>query len=164
MSLASRTLGWIDMQGYRLTDAEKRRLTIPLKFAPALCALFAAVSLAQQSVAGFAALAVIAFVGGLLPRHLFDYLYAVALEPLLRTGLPPTNPPQRHFACLMGSAMLATAAVGFAVGFDALAWTLGLAFIGAATLVTLTNWCLPSFIYNLTVGRAQSHHSSRAVM
>lgn len=153
MSFASRSLQWIDMQGYRLSEAEKRRLTVPLKFAPALCTIFGALSLYQQSVPGLAVLAALAFAGALLPRHPFDYLYGFTLASLLRTGWAPTNPPQRRFACFMGAGMLATSAVAFAFGYPAVALVVGLSFVGAAALQALTNWCLPSFIYNLAVAQ-----------
>ena len=36
----------------------------------------------------------------------------------------------------------------FAAGVDPLAWVVGLFFVSVATVVTITNWCLPSLIYN----------------
>ena len=149
--------GWllrnVDMQGYRLTAEQKRRLAVPLRFAPALCALLGAAFVVTQWPPGLFALAATALAGALLPRHLFDYAYALALEPLLKTGAAPANTPQRRFACAMGAVMLTVSGAAFAAGVDPLAWVVGLFFVSVATVVAVTNWCLPSAIYNALLVR-----------
>lgn len=148
MSLQERTLAWLDMQGYCLTDEEKRRLAVPIKFAPAVCFTITAASVAFQWWPGLAALSAVAFAGGILPRHPFDYVYGVALNPLLKTGWAPANAPQRRFACLMASALLAATAWGFAADVAAVGWGVGMFTAAAMFVVASTNWCMPSFIYN----------------
>ena len=113
--MRERMLAWIDMQGYGLTVAEKSSLTIPLKFAPGLCAALGTVFIATQSVPGLAVLAGVALAGAILPRHPFDYFYGAALDPLLHTGWAPPSPPQRRFACAMATVMLALIAGAFAL-------------------------------------------------
>lgn len=142
------------MQGYCLTDDEKRRLTVPLKFAPFLCWSIGAIGLALQSWPVLATLSAIALVGGVLRRHPFDYAYAATLDRVLRTGMPPHNAPQRRFACVMASSMLALSAVGFAADSAAVGWAFGGAFVAASFVVWTTNWCLPSFIYNTALSLA----------
>lgn len=154
MAMRARTLGWLDMQGYCLTDEEKRRLAIPLKFAPFLCWGIGTAGLALQSWPILATLTVIAFVGGVLPRHPFDYVYAITIERVVRTGMPPANTPQRRFACLMAASMLGLAAWGFAAGVDEVGWVFGGMFSAASFLVWTTNWCMPSFIYNTALSLA----------
>lgn len=144
--------GWalrnVDMQGYHLSDAEKRRLAVPLRFAPGLCALLGATFLGTQWAPGLFVLAGTALAGALLPRHPFDYAYGVLLARPLRTGVAPSNTPQRRFACAIGAVLLTVTGASFAAGVDPLAWVVGLFFVSVATVVTITNWCLPSLIYN----------------
>jgi hypothetical protein len=147
-SFAARSLGWLDMQGYHLSDEEKRRLTVPLKFSSALCTLFGATFVVTQWAPGLFVLAGTALAGALLPRHPFDYAYGVLLARPLRTGWAPRNTPQRRFACAAGAAMLGAAGAFFVAGNDAVAWIVGLSFVAVAFVVTTTNWCLPSLIYN----------------
>ena len=82
------TLRNVDAQGYHLSDAEKRRLAVPLRFAPGLCALLGATFLGTQWAPGLFVLAGTALAGALLPRHPFDYAYGVLLARPLRTESP----------------------------------------------------------------------------
>lgn len=147
-SLAVRSLAWIDMQGYYLSDEEKRRLTVPIKFAPGVCMVAALTLVVMGSGAGLLVLAGFALAGALLPRHPFDYAYGLLLARPLRTGPAPRNTPQRRFACALGAVLLAGSGALFVGGYGAAAWVVGLAFVVVAFVVTTTNWCLPSLIYN----------------
>lgn len=148
------SLASLDSQGYCLTEEEKRRLTVPLKFSSGLCAVLGAAFVIAGWVPGLLAVAAIAVAGAVLPRHPFDYLYRYLLNPVLGTGLAPRNTPQRRFACAGGAAMLGGSAWLFTGGYDAAAFALGGAFVAVAVVVTATNWCLPSFIYNNVLVRA----------
>ncbi len=148
MTFSARTLQWLDMQGYQLSDEEKRRLTLPLKFPLVLCTAFGAAFVANAWAPGLGGLAVLAFLGALLPRHPFDYVYGWVVNPLLRTGWAPLKPPQQRFSCAVASVMLGTIASAFVLDYGLLAWSLGAAFVALATIPTLTNWRLPSYLYN----------------
>lgn len=118
-----------------------------------LCMIFGAAFVATQLIPGLLALSAVAFAGALLPRHPFDYLYIALVNPLLKTGPVPRNTPRRRFACAVGASFLAGTAAFFAGGYDVAAIALGLFFVAVALVVSVTNWCLPSFIYNKLLTR-----------
>ena len=142
MSIAARTSKWLDMQGYALSEQEKRRLVVPIKVAPVLCTGVAAAALATQSAGGFALLALIALAGAALPRHPFDYLYGWSLSRALGTGWAPRTPGRRKLQCGAASVMLAATAAAFGLGYTTAGIINGAAFLAVGITVTLTNWCV----------------------
>ena len=94
MTFMAWTRSCIDMQGYDLSVEEKRALSLPIRFSPAVCGAFAAVLLVLQWPIGLFALAATAAAGTIMPRHPFDYAYNYLLDPILKTGsAPPRSAP-----------------------------------------------------------------------
>lgn len=141
----------LTMQGYGdLSDKERRGLWIGLRFSPALCVAGSALGAALASPAVLLAMAATALTGGFLTsRHPFDYLYNAALRPLLGGPEVPPSPAPRRFACQLATPWLVAIAVAFIAGAPAVAWVLAVPLLFVAATVTITNWCLPSFIYGL---------------
>ena len=98
-------------------------------------------------------MAVTALIGGFLtPKHPFDYVYDATLRPLLGGPSVPPSPAPRRFACQLATPWIAAIAVAFLAGAPAPAWILAVPMLLVAATVTITNWCLPSFIYGLLHG------------
>jgi hypothetical protein len=137
------------MQGYGpLTDSERRQLWLGLRFAPGLCLAGIALGTALESPPLLFAMVALAFVGGFVtPKHPFDYLYDLALRPLLGGHPIPASPAPRRFACQLATVWVAAIAVAFLAGADPVAWGLAVPLLLVGTIVTTTNWCLPSFVY-----------------
>jgi hypothetical protein len=148
MAVRDWILSNIEMQGYRLTPEEQQRLSLPISFAPAVCATLATAFLVSQWAPGLFALAATAALGVVFPRHPFDYVYGYVLSPVLKTGWVPPSTPQRRFACALGSLFLGGSGTQFVSGHELLGWAVGLAFVLVAVVVATTNWCLPSVVYN----------------
>lgn len=147
MAFRERTLAWLDIQGYyNLPIDERSRLSIPLRFSPALCTALAALALGMQSAPGLALMAVVATAGTLLPRHPFDYLYGLVVNPLLKTGQAPKTPARRKIQCGVSAVILAATAALFATGYTVAAWVLGVSFIAVGLTVTVTNWCAVLYV------------------
>lgn len=153
--VASWSRGCLTMQGYgALSDEERKSLWLGLRFAPALC--FAGIALAAvlASPVLLAAMAATAFVGGFItPKHPFDYLYDVALRPLLGGPSVPPSPAPRRFACQMAAPWVVAIAVAFLTDLTAVAWVLAAPLLLVAAVNVATNWCLPSLTYGLLRGR-----------
>jgi hypothetical protein len=139
----------LTMQGYGgVSDAERRRLWLGLRFAPALCLTGIAVGAAIASPALLLAVAASALLGGFVtPKHPFDYLYDVAVRPLVGGPVVPRSPRPRRFACQLATPWIIAIAVAFRAGADPVAWILAVPLLATGAVVTTTNWCLPSFVY-----------------
>lgn len=75
-------------------------------------------------------------------------LYFELLQPRFGEGLIEDARPPR-FANVIGIAVLGSAAIIHALGFDALGWTLGLLVAGLALLSATTGFCVGCQIYRL---------------
>lgn len=149
--LASWSRGCLTMQGYsELDHLERKQLWLGLRFAPLLCVTGIALGTILASSILLLAMAATAFVGGFLtPKHPFDYAYDFLLRPLLGGPTVPESPGPRRFACQMATPWIAAIAGAFLAGAPAAAWALAVPLLLTASVVTATNWCLPSFIYGL---------------
>jgi hypothetical protein len=152
----------LTMQGYgSLSDEERRSLWLGLRFSTGLCFAGIALGAALASPALLLAMAVTALIGGFVaPKHPFDYLYDVALRPLLGGPTAPPSPAPRRFACQLAAPWIVAIAVAFLAGAPALAWILAVPLLLVAATVTTTNWCLPSLIYGLLHGRQAGEAAS----
>jgi hypothetical protein len=144
------------MQGYGSLDDEQRKsLWLGLRFSPILCFTGIALGTVLASPALLFAMAVTALVGGFLaPKHPFDYVYDVALRPLLGGPQVPDSPEPRRFACQIATPWIAAIAVAFWAGAPVLAWALAVPMLVVAATVMTTNWCLPSFFHGLMHSRS----------
>jgi hypothetical protein len=148
---ASWSRSCLTMQGYgALSEEERKSLWLGIRFAPALCFAGIALGVVLVSPVLLLAMAATAFVGGFLtPKHPFDYLYDLALRPLLGGPGVPFSPPPRRFACQMATPWIAAIAIAFLADLVAVAWVLAVPLVVVAAIVAITNWCLPSLIYGL---------------
>ncbi len=143
------------MQGYgAVSDADRRRLWLGLRFAPALCLAGIATGTALPSPILLFAIAGSAFLGGFVtPKHPFDHLYDLAVRPSLGGPGIPDSPPPRRFACQLATPWILAIATAFLAGADTIAWILAVPLLVAGAVVTTTNWCLPSFVHRLLYRR-----------
>lgn len=147
--------GCLTMQGYgSLSDEERRSLWLGLRFSPMLCFAGIALGTVLGSPALLLAMALTALVGGFVTaKHPFDYLYDLAVRPLLGGPSVPPSPAPRRFACQIATPWVAAIAVAFLAGLPVVGWALAVPLLLAAATVATTNWCLPSLIYGLLHGR-----------
>lgn len=160
--LATWSRSCLTMQGYgSLSDEERRSMWFGLRFSTGLCFAGIALGAALASPALLLAMAATALIGGFLtPKHPFDYVYDAALRPLLGGPSVPPSPAPRRFACQLATPWIAAIAVAFLAGASAVAWILAVPMLLVAATVTITNWCLPSFIYGLLHGRQAGEAAS----
>jgi uncharacterized protein DUF4395 len=134
----------LETQGYCLTAAEAHALRVGLRFPTALCLGLVVTGLALESALMIALLVPVGAVAGWTPRHPFDLVWNHGLRRL--TGSPelPPNPTRRRHAFKLATFWLAGVAVLFAVGATTAALVLGGVLVAVCTLVTVTNFCIPS--------------------
>ncbi|UZJ26932.1 DUF4395 domain-containing protein (plasmid) [Rhodococcus antarcticus] len=145
----------MDKQGFGDLDAAaKSRYAVPLRFTPALGTALIVVGLVLQSPLWLAAVAVIALSGVLLPEAMvLDLVYNHGVRHLFGGPALPPTPPPRRFSYALSATLLAGSALAFTLGLPAWGYLLGGAVAVGGTILTLTLWCLGSWIYRLIPGR-----------
>jgi hypothetical protein len=151
------TRGRIEAQGFvGLDDATLAAVGPWLRLAPGLCAAWAAVGTMLGAPLVIWALVPFAALGALRQGHPFDALYNHGVRYLLGTQrLPPYRAPRR-FACAVATVWLSLTGAAFFAGASGLGYALGAAFVLAALVPTLTDFCIPSFVYGLLVRRPRA--------
>ena len=142
--MAAWTHNNLGTQGYCLSPTETRQLRVGLRFPTALCLALVVTGLALESALLIALLVPIGAVAGWSSRHPFDHLWNHAVRHL--TGAPPLppNPTRRRHAFKLATVWLAAVAVLFATGASTAALVLGGVLVAVCSLVTATNFCIPS--------------------
>ncbi len=134
-------------QGYCLTDSERRRLAVGLRFSTGVCLALVVVALVLQSAVVVFALCAVGLVGGFSARHPFDLVWNRVVRHLLGGPQLPPNPPRRRDAFKVGTAWLTLVGVLLGAGATTVALVLGGSLVAACATVTATNLCLPSELF-----------------
>jgi hypothetical protein len=134
----------LSTQGYRISDAESRRLAVGLRFSTGLCLALVTTALALESAAMVFMLVVVGAIAGVSARHPFDHVWNHAIRHLLGGPPVPPNPIRRRHAFKVATASLLFVGALLAAGATTAALVLGGALVAACGVVTATNLCLPS--------------------
>jgi hypothetical protein len=159
-TLGSFTRNNLNRQGFgNLSKDDKARYAWPLRFTPAVGTALIVAGLALQSPLWLACMALVAL-SGVLWSHamLIDMIYNVGIRHVFGAPALPPMPSPRRFSYLMSTAFLAGSALSFYAGLPALGLVLGGLVVVGGTVLTLTLWCLGSWIYGLVVPTG-SHRS-----
>jgi hypothetical protein len=140
-------------QGYCLPEDEARALRVGLRFPTALCLALVVTGLALESALLIALLVPIGAVAGWTRRHPFDLIWNHGLRHLARAPELPPNPTRRRHAFKLATVWLAAVAALFAAGAATAALVLGGVLVAVCSLVTVTNFCIPSTMLALLEGR-----------
>ena len=131
-------------QGYCLSDAERRELSLALRFSTGLCLTLVVVALALGSPVMVFGLAGIGAIAGFSARHPFDHLWNHGVRHLVGGPSLPSNPVRRRHAFKLATAWLVVVGGLLAAGATIVALILGGLLVAACATVTATNLCLPS--------------------
>jgi hypothetical protein len=144
----------LEAQGfYGLDEATLEKLAPWMRWTYTLGTLIAVIGVALMSPTVLWTLAAITSVGILFPVHPFDLLYNYVMRHLTHTGPFPQSGPQRRFVFVFATAWLIATGWAFYIGAVAVGLTLGVALILVGGLASITNFCIPSFIYNTVTGQ-----------
>jgi hypothetical protein len=134
-------------QGYCLSDAGRRELSLALRFSTGLCLTLVVVALALESPLMVFALSGIGVVAGFSPRHPFDHLWNRVVRHLVGGPALPPNPPRRRHAFKLATVWLATIGVLLSAGATTAGLVLGGLLVAACGAVTVANLCIPSEMF-----------------
>jgi hypothetical protein len=138
------------MQGFvGYADCELAEFGPWLRLTPGLCAAWAAVATVSGGPGLFWALVPFAVLGAALPNHPFDAIYNFGLRRRLATRSIPRYGAPRRFACVVASAWLLITGFAFFAGAPTVGYVMGGSMVLTASVPTTTDFCIPSFVYQL---------------
>ena len=148
-TLPATTRRRLNVQGFSDVDDETLAEVAPWpRMAFGMCALLAGAGTALASPTILWVLTLIAALAALFPVHPFDLIYNYGIRYLRNTGPLPKRRAQSRFACGVGAVWLVATALAFQSGAPIAGYILGGALTGIAVLVSTTDICIPSMIYN----------------
>ncbi|MDW3648543.1 MAG: DUF4395 family protein [Bacteroidia bacterium] len=127
-----------------------------IRFAFQLCVSLVLIGLLTKSYILLIAMNLVAIGGSIFSRHPFDYLFNHILSPLIKKPAVPQRSPQLRFACIMASFSLAGIISLFYLQMDTAAYLLGASLVLVGGLVSTTDICIPSHIYNALFLKSKS--------
>lgn len=144
----------IKAQGYDkgFTAEEISIHSVGNRFAYQLCTLLFTTGLILTNIPILIIAASIAFLGIILPYHPFDYLYNYSVRHWLKRPKLPHRSAQAKFACGIASSTLTAIIILFYNSLFLWGYVLGGILFAVATLVSTTDICIPSLIYNSLFG------------
>ena len=140
-------------QGYCLPTAKAKQLRVGLRFPTALCLALVVTGLALESALMIALLVPVGAVAGWSARHPFDHLWNHGVRHLIGAPELPPNPTRRRHAFKLATVWLAAVAVLLAADATTAALVLGGVLVAVCSLVTVTNFCIPSTMLAWLEGR-----------
>lgn len=146
----------LNVQGFcDVNDAALGDVAPWLRMAFGMCALMAGAGTVLASPTILWILTPIAALGALTPVHPFDLIYNYGIRYLRHTGPLPKRRAQNRFACGVATVWLAATAWAFQSGALTVGYTLGGVMTGIAVLVSTTDICIPSMVYNALFSRSR---------
>ena len=133
---------------YHQSDDLLSSMAVGNRFAYQLCTLFVLLGLVTSNLYVLTSMMFIALMAVVLPYHPFDYIYNYGLRHVLQRPRIPRRSKQLKFACAMATAWLATTIWLFTEQYTTAAYIVGGLLVASATLVSTTDICLPSKLYN----------------
>jgi hypothetical protein len=147
----------VEMEGFvGLSDEAIGDIYYWLRLTPALCGTLGAVALVTASAGLAFALAAIAALGVILPRHPFDAIYLLGFRRRSGSAAIPVYAAQRRFACAIACALLLVTGVCFSAGATTAGRLMSSALVLVGSIHAVSGFCVPSWIYNLAFGSAHS--------
>lgn len=147
--LSTTRINFLKAQGYcNLSDTEISELAFGNRFAYILCGSIVAAAVATAHIPTLIAMTIVAFFGIILPYHPFDYIYNHMLRSMLNKPELPPRSKQLKFACVIATLWLMATTYLFYAGLAIAGYVLGGLLVAVAFLVSATDFCIPSMIYN----------------
>jgi len=139
----------LKVQGYcNLKDDEISKLAFGNRFAYILCSAVLLTGIITSNIPLLSIMFFIALFGILLPYHPFDYIYNGVLSNQMNKPKLPARSKQLKFACIIAVSGIALIIYLFYTGLTLAGYIAGGLLFSVAFLVSTTDICIPSMIYN----------------
>ena len=147
----------LDVQGFGDVDKATLAEVAPwLRMAFGLSTLIAGVGTMFTSSLILWSLVPIAAFAAIFPFHPFDLIYNHGIRYIRGSGPLPKRRAQSRFACGIAAIWLVAIAWAFQSGAIILGYILGGSLVGVGALVSTTDICIPSIIYNALFLRSRT--------
>jgi Domain of unknown function (DUF4395) len=151
----------LETQGYNgFTDVELNDFKIGIRFAYFLCTALVVLGLLLTNLEILTVAVIIAFLGSVSRRHPFDYLYNNAVRYPINKPKIPHRSIQGRFNCGIATVWLGAIIILFYTGLTAWGYIAGGILVAIATLVSTTDICIPSMIYNFLFRKLNTSKAS----
>jgi hypothetical protein len=148
--ISSRRLYSLRTQGYcNYSDSKLSKLAYGNRFAYYVCSFLLLVGVISSNIPILATMMIVSIFGVILPNHPFDYIYNNVISSALNKPKLPPRSKQLKFACFISSVWLAATIYLFYTGLTTAGYIVGGVQFSIALLVSTTDICIPSLIYNL---------------
>lgn len=139
----------LKVQGYcNFKDDELSRLAFGNRFAYILCSTLLLIGIITSNILLLSLMFFIAIFGIILPYHPFDYIYNGLISKLMNKPKLPPRSKQLKFACIIATFGIASTIYLFYAGLTLAGYIVGGSLYLVAFLVSTTDICIPSIIYN----------------
>jgi hypothetical protein len=141
------------IQGWTCSVPELAAYRFGIRFAYGTCAAIVLLGLALKNEY-FYFIAFAITIGGMIPpRHPVDYIFNGFVRHIFKKAAIPKRPPQSRFACSIAFIWMAAALLCWYSNYYWITSAMAGALIMQAGIVTFTDICFPSMIYNFIFGR-----------
>lgn len=139
----------LKVQGYRnYTDENLSELAFGNRFAYIVCSSILVIGVIAANIPILASMMIIALFGVVLPYHPFDYIYNYLIRGMINKPKLPPRSKQLKFTCGIATLWIAGTIYLFYAGFALEGYIAGGVLSLVAILVSTTDICIPSMIYN----------------
>jgi len=146
--LSIKRIGRIREQGYNCSNHEIAGLAIGNRFAYQLCTSLLLLGVVFANIPLLIVMFGVAFLSIILPNHLFDYIYNHAIRHCFKLPKLPPRSKQLKFACSIATIWIAATIYFFYQELFTAGYIAGSSLLFVAILVSTTDICIPSIIYN----------------
>ena len=137
------------VQGYcDISDANLSGLAFGNRFAYYTCSFILLIGIITANIPILTTMMVVAAFGVILPNHPFDYIYNYFLSGPMNKPKLPRRSKQLKFACTVATLWIAATIYLFYSGLALAGYVSGGTLFSIAFLVSTTDFCIPSLIYN----------------
>jgi len=147
--ISSSTIKRLKVQGYcNYSDANLQELAFGNRFAYIVCSSILLIGVITANIPILTAMMLVALFGVILPFHPFDYLYNHFVRKIVNKPKLPPRSKQLKFACGIATVWIAITIYLFYAGLATAGYIAGGLLLAVAWLVSTTDICIPSRIYN----------------
>lgn len=149
--LSQTRINRIKAQGYEgYSDLVINDLAFGNRFAYQVCVSILIIGVSLSNFTILSVMMGVAFLAVILPNHPFDYFYNYFLAKRMGKPQLPPRSKQLKFTCILATIWIGATLYLINVGMMNAAFVAGYSLVGVALLVSTTDYCIPSMIFNAT--------------